>query len=444
MKKRMSAVLALALLLGCVPGAMAQEYVSVAALHDQAQAMGGTWRETFDTPNGEVTVDAPIVVPDVEAMPVITVEKAKLSEELFDRIRQGKKGGSTDTLQYETELNGKLMEFFLGEENYYIYGKQTDFMGYDAVATLWIQHGAYRFSTGKGLAPRARPNTYHKIADVDMDRAYARGTALTVNDIMRLWQEDIDLCLGEGYVIKPTRIKVMGSTLIKNPGNEKVYKRNGYMYVDAEQYIGELPVFDALATQGFSVFHGSTRETNRASERLNPYRIGVDYCGTSLRAYGSTEEDYRTMTELVKTRTVEYEDIPLAPLEDVLSGLTEEIEKGHIRGVESIRLGYILYSNPDMTDYAWAVPRWAVACDYVSDEMKKQEKDMEWLLKDSTTAPTLEDDQVYVYTGEMAPWERWTYMNLPVDAQSGEPIIFTTGDKETFSVPEIVTWEAIQ
>lgn len=232
MKKRMSAVLALALLLGCVPGAMAQEYVSVAALHDQAQAMGGTWRETFDTPNGEVTVDAPIVVPDVEAMPVITVEKARLSEELFDRIRQGKKGGSTDTLQYETELNGKLMEFFLGEENYYIYGKQTDFTGYDAVATLWIQHGAYRYSTGKGLAPRARPNTYHKIADVDMDRAYARGTALTVNDIMRLWQEDIDLCLGEGYVIKPTRIKVMGSTLIKNPGNEKVYKRNGYGNAD--------------------------------------------------------------------------------------------------------------------------------------------------------------------------------------------------------------------
>lgn len=94
MKKRMSAVLALALLLGCVPGAMAQEYVSVAALHDQAQAMGGTWRETFDTPNGEVTVDAPIVVPDVEAMPVITVKKARLSEELFDRIRQGKRAAA--------------------------------------------------------------------------------------------------------------------------------------------------------------------------------------------------------------------------------------------------------------------------------------------------------------------------------------------------------------
>ena len=69
-----------------LPISYAQEYVSVAELHDQAQAMGGVWQETFDTPSGEMAVDVKIEFPDVEKLPVITVDKAKISEELFNQI----------------------------------------------------------------------------------------------------------------------------------------------------------------------------------------------------------------------------------------------------------------------------------------------------------------------------------------------------------------------
>ena len=71
----------------------AQEYVSITEIYEQAQAMGSVWQETFDTPNGKMTVDAPIIVPDVETMPVVTVEKAKISEALFNQIASGKKYG---------------------------------------------------------------------------------------------------------------------------------------------------------------------------------------------------------------------------------------------------------------------------------------------------------------------------------------------------------------
>ena len=70
--------------------ASAQEYVSASELHEQAEAMSGWWQETFSTPNGEVTVNAPIIVPDIEQLPVLTLERAKISEELFDQIAQGK------------------------------------------------------------------------------------------------------------------------------------------------------------------------------------------------------------------------------------------------------------------------------------------------------------------------------------------------------------------
>ena len=76
------------------------------------------------------------------------------------------------------------------------------------------------------------------------------------------------------------------------------------------------------------------------------------------------------MTDLVRVRTVEQDDIPVASLESVLDAIAEEIEAGRIHNMESIRLGYILYSNPDMTDYSWSVTHWVVDCEYVSDDMK--------------------------------------------------------------------------
>ena len=423
--------------------ASAQEYVSVSELYEQAQAMGGVWQETFNTPSGEMVVDVPIEVPDVEKLPVITVEKAKMSEELFDQIRQGKKGGDDDEHQYEVELNGKEMEFFLGRDNYYVYGEQTDNTGYDAIQTLWIQHGDFRFSVGTGLMQKARPITYHDIEDVDMDKAYMRGSEQTVNDIMRLWQEDIELCLGEGFVIKPTNIEVKGSTIIKNPGKDKVYKRNGYTYVYAQQYVEEIPVFGAMSL-GFGVHYVGTQAANRVYDRLRPYRIGVEHCRVDLTTISSNDESYRTMTDLVKVRTVVHEDIPAASLESVLDAISKEIEAGHIHNMESIRLGYILYSNPDMTDYAWAVPRWVVDCEYVTNDLKgdyeRYKKKDYWDVK---MVPTIEDENVYVYTGEDAPGMSHYSARLPIDVQSGEPIIFTTGDEKVFSVPEIITWDDV-
>ena len=90
MKKTLGMLMGVLLVLVCM-GASAQDYVSVTELYEQAQAMGGVWQESFDTPNGQVTVDAPIIVPNVETMPVLTMEGAKISEELYHHIIQGRK-----------------------------------------------------------------------------------------------------------------------------------------------------------------------------------------------------------------------------------------------------------------------------------------------------------------------------------------------------------------
>ena len=48
------------------------DMVSVSELRQQVEAMG-RWTQTYDTPNGEVSVDIPIIVPEVENMPILQV-----------------------------------------------------------------------------------------------------------------------------------------------------------------------------------------------------------------------------------------------------------------------------------------------------------------------------------------------------------------------------------
>ena len=417
--------------------ASAQEYVSISEIYDQAQAMGGVWQETFDTPNGKMTVDAPVIVPDVDAMPVLTMEKAKPSNEMFDQIASGKKLGKEDDHEYETEMNGEIINFFLGRDNYWAFGKETDNVGYDAFQFLVMEHGGYRNKeeTGMGLK-RAWPRSYHYPWEIDPDTAYVRDSDITLNEAMRLWHEDLALCYpGEDFVIRPTLVQFGGSTLAVNSTQKN--KRTGDIVIEyAEQLIDGIPLMGAI-TEGCDVYGGaSTAEKTKIEEKtLGGYYLGSYNVNQWNYFYGffTDEENYRTSSTLARVRTTEYMDVPLASLDSVLESIKEKIEAGNIRRIFSIKLGYILYSDPDMTDYAWAIPRWQVKVDYVKDGMEKQVK-----YKPHTQANVDRRDG----SNEARPY----FVNLPVDAQSGELIIFSSGSKknaEVYKVPKIVTWDEI-
>lgn len=88
--KRWIAVLGVMLLMPTL--AMAQgEMVSVSELRRQSEQMR-RWKEKYDTPNGEVSVDVLIIVPDVERCPVVTVENQKPWNETIIREIQKKTG----------------------------------------------------------------------------------------------------------------------------------------------------------------------------------------------------------------------------------------------------------------------------------------------------------------------------------------------------------------
>ena len=81
-----------------------------------------------------------------------------------------------------------------------------------------------------------------------------------------------------------------------------------------------------------------------------------------------------------------------------------------------------------MEDYAWAVPMWVLDCDYVP----KRRSRAPWTVSTSISQT------------ESKRWKQYEFAQIPLDAQTGEMKIITTGDEATFSVPKMTTWEDVQ
>lgn len=260
-----------------------------------------------------------------------------------------------------------------------------------------------------------------------------RSSEQTVAEAMSIWQNHIDACYpGRNLVIQPKRITINGSILSSETGDSRTDKRDGWMEIRAEQVIGGLPIMGPIASfdaeNNFRIPYTGSSETNMISDRLHPYRTGSFWkCYNVLYMHTTDNGNYSAHTLLTDVRTVEYTDVPLAPLESVISSIEKEILNGNIRHVYSLRLGYLLYSNPDMTDHAWAIPRWVVDCNYITKDRQK----------------IVDGFYDHLGTDEFSTWSAPEFVQIPIDAQTGEMILFTTGDEETFSVPEMVTWESL-
>lgn len=414
MKKKIFAALCLTLTLPTAAFA-AGGMVSVSELHRQAEEMG-RWQKTYDTPSGKLNVDIPIIVPDVEAFPVITVENDRpFTQEMADEML--KTAFEQDGLTYfHYDMDGQLSEVIWGTLGM---GMTED---YESAKDFGVSTGEWR--EGKWSNYDARPNDYRYPWELDMDSTYIRGGDQTVAQAMACFQSVIDEAYpNKGYAIAPKRIAIHGSTAVDGQSNGG----KGYYTIRAEQVMNGIPMFGALCStigdNSFRVAYASSPETNRIANRLAPYCLGAEWrTNVFLKMYTSSDTDYNANVSMNRIRTVELEDVPLAPLDRVLASIEKEIETGRIRNIHALRLGYMRYSNPDMEDYAWAVPMWVLDCDYVPDG--KQD------VVDS-----------FHEHFELDRWTLYEFAQIPLDAQTGEMKIITTGDEATFTVPTLTTWE---
>ena len=113
MKKELLALFCVLLFVPTMAGA-STNMASISELHKQAAEMG-RWRRTYETPTGTLEVDIPILMPDVEECPVITVENDKpFNREMVKEMQNRATRDDVFTV-FPYEMNGRNFEIVWGQ-----------------------------------------------------------------------------------------------------------------------------------------------------------------------------------------------------------------------------------------------------------------------------------------------------------------------------------------
>ena len=115
------------------------------------------------------------------------------------------------------------------------------------------------------------------------------------------------------------------------------------------------------------------------------------------------------------------EDVPLQNVDIIINNLEKEIERGKIRRIYALKLGYCVYFSDEGENIYTIYPIWMCECDYTEsakEELKKSEQ--------------IQDNR-----------EQYYYKQLVMNAQTGQIEPYLIEKQELAYCPRIITWEEV-
>lgn len=183
---------------------------------------------------------------------------------------------------------------------------------------------------------------------------------------------------------------------------------------------------------GIPILMGAGDITYGANEKEMGFKFqkswktkGVEYWGYYISpiwgfiAYvdGGYQIQFRPLKKVASV----VDDVPLCTLDEVISSVEKQIEKGNIRNVYEIRFGYCCYL--DENEQIVLYPVWQVECDYFFNPKEEQKHYAEM-------------ENVRVTQGH-------DYHTMIVNAQTGEFMNPADLKDNLLKCPDIITWDDI-
>lgn len=306
MNKRICcAALALAQLLS---GAHA-ERLPVRDIREQAPAR---WTQRYETPWRTVDINAPVCVPEAEALPILRVARTP-------PVDPAMLGEGCDVRMNESGI----LSVDFGKSRITLSGQQE-------------HRGREAFSGG------------------EIPERTAQGSAISARQAVELLlKETRRLTTGHGDF-------ALVSLAVEGPvwayrlsGGEKVYTEQ---VTDAGDYAVKLE----------QRFHGipyracGMCDVRRAREESWLFEAAVSGVVRS--------EDAFTLTvSLLDEIDAPYGDVPALPFDDAKAAIEAEIFAGHVRTVDRVELAYAPYLDPGEAGVFWLLPVWVARCAYAQD-----------------------------------------------------------------------------
>ena len=336
------------------------DMVSISELRQQVEAMG-RWTKTYDTPNGEVSVDIPIIAPEVENMPILQVSAVMgkdVAEEkgLHKSVDQENAGAGIfyDDFDILSKLNANVddaaMIFCANPEEIDLAFLQVSHNDPNS-----MRRGSWDYSSDYYYPNEMNPETL--FAEENEQPMSTANDALAVLLQNYYGKENADYDVDYVEVRGKARKRV-GRTKNDLGAYKKDYPKGTY-YISFRQKIGGLPVYMEIGQKMLTT--DKTYVTQEVALKCQRIR-GIE---TNTLEYMDETSFILDTTWMREEKRIQ-EDVPLATLEDVMRALEKRIEEGYIRDIYALRLGYVCYLDDTSPDIYALYPAWICDCIYAN------------------------------------------------------------------------------
>ncbi len=336
------------------------DMVSVSELRQQVEMMG-RWTKTYDTPNGKVSVDIPIIVPEVENMPILQVSAVMgkdVAEEkgLHKSVDQENAGAGIfyDDFDVLSKLNANVDDAAM---IFCANPKEID------LAFLQVSHndpnsmrgGSWDYSSDYYYPNEMNPETLFAEENEQMLSTANDALAVLLQNYYGKENADYDVDYVE---VRGKARKRVGRTKNDLGAYKKDYP-NGTYYISFRQKLEGIPIYAEIGHKMLTT--NQTYVTQEVALKCQRIR-GIE---TNTLEYMDETSFILDTTWMREEKRIQ-EDVPLATLEDVMRALEKRIEEGYIRDIYALRLGYVCYLDDTSPDIYALYPAWICDCIYAN------------------------------------------------------------------------------
>ena len=358
-------------------------YLNIKTLFEQSATR---WQDVYQSARGEtVSVDCPVIIPDADMAPVLRVIWYPPLDQAF--LQDSKAPSKADAYKYAA------------------YSKED--------TTVFCNNFANTIAV-KEIDRCKFVREYAALEEVDWDKAYARNNPLTAREAFGIIESRVkELYTKYGsYGYYPMEPAYGFTTLhLADKDGNPIRDLAAYCFFSHEVIRG-LPVLGTvpLTYDHITLTYGDNHEFESLYEPRY-YVLNVE-----------SEDAYGFAAHLLAEEEVIQEDIPLVDFEIAKSQIERLIVDGRVRKVHGVRLGYILYLEPDHNSKHFRlIPSWVVDCEYYP----KAKIDTE-----VTDEPDYTNHRYFRY--------------MIINAQTGKLIDPESKSPERSNCPEIITWDQIR
>ena len=350
------------------------DMVSISELRQQVEVMG-RWTQTYDTPNGEVSVDIPVIVPEVENVPILQVSAVMgkdVAEEkgLLKSVDQENAGAGIfyDDFDILSKLNANVDDAAM---IFCANPKEID------LAFLQVSHndpnsmrmGSWDYSSDYYYPNEMNPETL--FAEENEQPMSTANDALAVLLQNYYGKENADYDVDYVEVRGKAR-KRAGRTKNDLGAYKKDYPKATY-YISFRQKLEGIPIYLEIGHKMLTT--NQTYVTQEVALKCQRIR-GIE---TNTLEYMDETSFILDTTWMREEKRIQ-EDVPLATLDEVIQALEKKIEEGYIRDIYALRLGYVCYLDDTSPDIYALYPAWICDCIYA---ISPREQIMENIVTDA-------------------------------------------------------------